>query len=560
MNQNSSSNADVDLFQVIKNIFYIGFLIIFVPFYIYFNTPIINLWFPEFSFSIIWITAIAITLEVLNQRRGWLFKTATTTAVITGIYIVIMTVSSWAMFRASAYRSLIGEVKQGENFSENIAPISVENIRIVDEDVADRLGDKVLGEDMALGSRAYIGSYDIQKIGNHLYWVAPLLHSGIAKWYSNSEGTPGYVLVSATNERDAQLVLNDKKGRPIRIKYQPEGYFGDNLYRHLYFNGYATAGMTDFTFEVDDDGRAYWVVSLYRHEVGFSGDNVYGILVVDAETGDIQEYTPETAPMWIDRIQPKDIVQTQLDSWGEYVHGFWNFSNADVLTTTDGISLVYGSNDQSYFYTGLTSVGSDEGTVGFVLVNTRTKEATWYQQSGATEIAAQTSAEGKVQEKGYTSSFPILYNINGIPTYVMSLKDKSGLIKMIAMVSIEDYSIVGVGNDLKEALRAYKAAYSNTGNANILSGNDGHKHSVQSRVVRIATDISGGTAYYYLTVDDIANKIFIGTTAVSPELPLTQVNDSVTFTYEDGRTATVDLVSFDNAMIRAEATDSVAVQ
>jgi hypothetical protein len=51
-----------------------------------------------------------------------------------------------------------------------------------------------------------------------------------------------------------------------------------------------------------------------------------------------------------------------------------------------------------------------------VLVDTRTKEATFINKVNATEYAAQSSAQGKVQEKGYEASLPIPYNINSIPT------------------------------------------------------------------------------------------------------------------------------------------------
>jgi hypothetical protein len=74
------------------------------------------------------------------------------------------------------------------------------------------------------------------------------------------------------------------------------------------------------------------------------------------------------------------------------------FSNADKLQITEGLTLVYGKDSKSYWY-GLTSVGKDESAVGFVLVDTRTKETTFYKQGGATEFAAQSSAQGKVQEK-----------------------------------------------------------------------------------------------------------------------------------------------------------------
>jgi hypothetical protein len=70
--------------------------------------------------------------------------------------------------------------------------------------------------------------------------------------------------------------------------------------------------------------------------------------------------------------------------------------------------------------------------VGFVLVDTRT-ETIFYKQGGATEYAAQSSAQGK-SKKRISGFFANPYNINNIPTYVMTLKDKGGLVKMFAMV------------------------------------------------------------------------------------------------------------------------------
>lgn len=82
--------------------------------------------------------------------------------------------------------------------------------------------------------------------------------------------------------------------------------------------------------------------------------------------------------------------------------------------------------------TGLTSVAADESNIGFVLVNSRTKESKRYNISTATEWSAMESAQGSVQEKGYISTFPLLFNMENKPVYQLSLKDDAGLIKMYA--------------------------------------------------------------------------------------------------------------------------------
>jgi len=465
------------------------------------------------------------------------------------ILILLSTIffTTSAILKSDSYKSVIGVVNEGSDISQHLAPISIEEIAIVDRQTAYRLGDKVMGSIPSLGSQTQLGNFTLQKVSNKLCWVAPLLHSGYFKWKENEEGTPGYIVVSATNDRDVKLVqkVNDKD---IRIKYQPNSFFSDNLSRHIYFNGYLKRGFTDFTFELDDSNSPFWVVTLYSKTVGFSGLNATGVITVNPQSGEIKEYDIENAPKWIDRIQPANFVINQLNDWGEYVNGYWNLSNQDKLTTTNGVTIVFGPDNQAYWYTGLTSVGKDEGTVGFALINTRTKETIWYKQVGATEEAAQLSAMGKVQEKRYEASFPVTYNINGIPTYIMSLKDRAGLIKMIAMVSVEDYTIVGVGGTLKETLRSYKNALNSTGNMVDISP-DSKLVSIEDVIQRINSDDRDGDTFYYFTTKN-HTQIFVGTSLLSTDLVLTKEKDSVSFEIESLDQEVIDLVSFRNKKLK----------
>ena len=455
-------------------------------------------------------------------------------------------VTSWALLHTSAYRNIIGNVEIGENLSTHMAPISMEKVRVVDQSLANILGDKVLGAQAALGSQVRLGTFNIQKVKNDLYWVAPLLHSGFFKWNKNKQGTNGYVMVNASNERDVKLV-QDISGKKVLIKYQSEGYFNDFLERHLYLSGFYNVGLTDYSFEIDDEGIPYWVVTKYKKTIGFYGENAVGVVVVNTETGKCEEYSIENAPAWIDRIQPDYFIENQLNDWGNFVKGYWNFSNENKLQITEGVTLVYGEDNKSYWYTGLTSVGADEATVGFVLVDTRTKKTVWYKQSGATEFAAQNSARGKVQEKRYSASQPIPYNINNIPSYVMTLKDDGGLVKMFAMVAIEDYTIVGVGNTLIETLMAFKNAYNMAGNK-INPKSSTKKQELNTIVLRINSDVKNGNSFYYFTVSGKEN-IFIGSSQISNELPVTLSGDSIVISFDDDTQGLIDISSFKNRSI-----------
>lgn len=533
-------------------------LILFTFIITYFSLPVVNYGFSDLPFVLIVLTSFWMLInkpfvpnstpqQIAVQLKSNKIKVPVIVIISIGLYMTVLPMlTSWAILRSQDYRNLIGTVETGENLSEHMAPISIEKIRVVDQSLANLLGDKVLGAQAALGSQVKLGTFNIQKVGSELYWVAPLLHSGFFKWQKNSQGTNGYVMVNATNERDVKLV-QEINGQKVLIKYQSEAYFFSNLKRHVYFEGFFNCGLTDYTFEIDDEGRPYWVITKFKKKIGFSGSDAVGVVVVDTQTGQTSEYSIADAPVWIDRIQPDNFVETQLNDWGKYVKGYWNFSNENKLQITEGMSLVYGEDNKSYWYTGLTSVGADEATVGFVLVDTRTKKAIWYKQSGATEYAAQNSAIGKIQEKRYSASSPIPYNINGIPTYVMTLKDDGGLVKMFAMVAIEDYTIVGVGNTLRETLMTYKNAFNMTGNE-LNVNTTAQKIRLNTVLTRISSDVKNGNSFYYFTVRDYEN-IFIGSSQISNALPVSSVGDSIEITFDSDTQGIIDISTFLNKTI-----------
>jgi len=277
--------------------------------------------------------------------------------------------TSFAGFNAQKYYDLAGNIDVGE-FSEDVAAIDMTQVRRVDGRLARNVAEKRLGEDRVLGSRVDVGRMSIQAVNGQLFWVGPLNHSKFRRWLDNRAGTPGYVMVSASNENDVKLVT-DINGKKLNLKYNAGSYFGDKPARYVYDNGYATKGRTDWTFEIDDTGRPHYVITEFKKAIGFKGSDATGVIILDVQSGEIESYGIEDAPKWVDRIQPVHIVRKQLTNWGRYKQGWVNsWLGADgVLQTTDGMSLVYGNDGNSYWYTGMQSVGADEGTVGFVLVH-----------------------------------------------------------------------------------------------------------------------------------------------------------------------------------------------
>jgi hypothetical protein len=130
----------------------------------------------------------------------------------------------------------------------------------------------------------------------------------------------------------------------------------------------------------------------------------------------------------------------------------------------------------------------------------------------------------------------------------MSLKDNGGLVKMYAMVAIEDYTIVGVGNTLRETLMAYKNAFNTTGNK-ISAKSKTEKQIINSVIARISGDVKNGNTYYYFTIKSMS-KVFLGSSQLSNDFPLTAIGDSVLISFDNDNQDVIDVSSFKNKSIR----------
>ncbi len=461
-----------------------------------------------------------------------------------GNLLILPILTSAPILYSNSYRSLLGNVKES-SFTGDVEPINLSQIRIVDDETARKLADKKIGEVPALGSEVQLGELVLQKVQNKLYYVAPLEHRGIFQWLTNySKGSKGYVMVSATNPQDVRLI-QDVKGQEVYLKYQMKGFLFDYLPRYLYFHGLFNVGISDFSFEIDDELNPYWVITLYKNTIGYHGADAVGAVTVNAQTGEIAKYTLDNVPRWVDRVQPEAFVYRQIKDWGEYINGFWNsvFAKTGTLKPTGNeLHLIYGNDDKVYWYTGITSSGKDGSSVGFIMVDSRTKEAKWYKVSGADENGAKKSAEGQVQEKGYRSGYPILYNIAGVPTYISPLKDKEGLLKAVAFISVENYNLVGVGPDIESSLRTYQQVLASKGNQFIPS-QELKPVVLQGKLSRVSHVVKGGESYFYFMIEGDP-RIFISNSNTSPKVPLAKVGDIVVMTANDTKDTVLNISEF----------------
>lgn len=460
------------------------------------------------------------------------------------VIIAVVLVVCSVFFQWKAYRDQLGE-PQIKTFDSEVQTIDISQIPIVDEPLALQLAQKKLGERPALGSQVELQTATIQMVDGELVWVVPLYHSGFFKWLTNMEGTPGYIVVSATNTNDVRYVEGSK------IKYHPGSYLLFDVARKVRFGPGLLTGITDYSFELDDNGQPYWVVSTYHNLRGFSLPEADGIILLNATTGQMERYTMENIPEWVDRVQPEDFVIEQITNRGNYVHGIFNFANKDKYRPSDGHNIVY-NNGECYLFTGLTSVGADDSAIGFIMVDMVTKEPIMYEMSGATEEAGQLSAQGRVQDLGYQASFPIILNIDSQPTYFMTLKDDIGLIKQYAFVSVTNYSTVGTGESVSDALRDYESKLVSDG-VTTISNLSGETETVEGVILRIASEYSDGRTIYKFLLESPQDILFTAQAPVSPELALTQPGDRVSVSYLLSANGIADADSFDNLEFTQQA-------
>ena len=241
----------------------------------------------------------------------------------------------------------------------------------------------------------------------------------------------------------------------------------------------------------------------------------------------------------MDRLYSSDIIMDQYDYYGQFHNGFLNayFGQRDVTLTTAGWNYI-AINDDVYMYTGVTSVTSDQSNIGFILTNQRTKETRFYPCAGATETSAQSSAQSQVQQMRYSATFPLLLNIADQPTYFMALKGEDGLVKMYAMVNVQQYNIVETGQTVAQCEENYRKTLLNNGiidraDAEV-PAEDQTLQETKGTIAEIRSAVIEGTSVYYLRFEGEDSFSVYVSAAQVPEAPLLNVGDTVTVYWRSG--------------------------
>ncbi len=516
-------------------------------------------WLPVFNFKsttmYLFFGALAVFYCLINYVTCGALKTpdyapyanksSLVPKIIIGVLLVVMGIGlavSSVFFRAASYAKII-DVQTGD-FAQEVSEADFASVPVIDEATTAVLAQRAVSDLDKLG---YVSQFDIQPNYFQINYkdapvrVVPLKYSNIIKWFTNTKnGLPAYVIVNATTSK---ATLVEVEGG---MKYSTADHFNRNVTRHVRFK-YPTYILDTPAFEIDETGHPYWIFAKLDMTIGlFGGKDVTGAIIVDSVTGECTEYSiddirTKAELQWIDRVYSAQLLNEQYNFYGRYQGGFWNsiLSQKNTYSTTEDYSYL-ALNDDVYMYTGVTSLTNDESITGFILINQRTKDARYYVMSGAKESSAQSSAEGLVQQYEYNASFPLLLNIDGEPTYFMSLKDASNLVKGYAMINVGQYTIGATGTTLSACIENYvKELAKNNINVSVdtedivdnpTDGNTSDtKLTATGKIVEIRTAVIDGNSVYYIKLDS-ADCFYSVKAADAENVVLVNKGDTITVT------------------------------
>lgn len=446
--------------------------------------------------------------------------------------IIVGSLISGVVFRARAYANVItvNEAVFNEDMPETT---EITHIALMDTESAQVLGNKTLGALSKVISQYDVSEYYTQiNFGGSPKKVSNLEYDDFFKWVANnSDGVPGMVMVDPVKS-DAEYIEFT-----TAMKYVDSAYFAQDLQRKLRFE-YPTKIFDSVSFEIDENKNPYYIVSCVKPRVGlFGAKDINEVIIFNPCDGTSTLYKLEETPAWVDIVFTGDLACEKFDWQGLYSGGFINsiIGNVGCKQTTDDYGYV-ALGDDVWYFTGVTSVTADKSNVGFMLSNARTGEYKFYPVIGAEEHSAMSAAEGQVQEKGYVASFPSLVNVSGQATYILVLKDDTGIVKLYALVNVENYSIVATGTTQSAVMSAYKKLLQQN---NIGIGNKNESKTVEVENVRLAMVSDVSTVY--ITATD--GKVYKGYLEADESLILIRVGDTLNINYFEGDTKDVFVIS-----------------
>lgn len=377
-----------------------------------------------------------------------------------------------------------------------------------------------------------LGDLQVQKVKGEVVYVAPLEFKGFWRWLKGGE-SEGYLQMSAT----------DVYEQPVPVKtpmtYIPSAYFFKDVERKIYFATATYKSIGDPQLEIDDEGHAYYVQTLYKPR-GISENPNYRkmkIAVLDTEDGAVKVYDLDDVPAFIDAPISPEMASEMNSVYGKYENGWLNSRMAKKgvkLATENGtedeVTPIFNELGEMLYFTDFTSPSSsDDSAIGYSFINARTGEITYYSKKNMMDSEGLINLVDLVYpEKKLEGNMPLLYNIDGVPTWVVSMLDKNGIFKKIAYVNATDSDIIAMEDNVSQTLQTYRLKLGEK-TTNAASTSEAKNVEVSGKVSRLTPPMvtSEATIIKFVLAD---GKVYIVNTDDFEAATFLEKGDDVSFT------------------------------
>ena len=167
-----------------------------------------------------------------------------------------------------------------------------------------------------LGSYTKVGNSFEQTYNGTQVYITDLHVTSWRGFRNNGKILPGYFIRSA---KDIDAQTNFVSG--YNMTYVPAARFNTDLNRHVYLN--YTLGCNCIvdsleTLEIDNNGDPKYTGTVWKYTIGNRGMVATNVIVVDPQTGKIDEYSINDTPEWVDRIFSLEMMKERIEIWAKY--------------------------------------------------------------------------------------------------------------------------------------------------------------------------------------------------------------------------------------------------
>ncbi|WP_395322540.1 hypothetical protein [Levilactobacillus parabrevis] len=392
-----------------------------------------------------------------------------------------------------------------------------------------------------------LGALQTQVVKGKTVYIAPVEFDGFWRW-QRAKKSPGYFMIDATNVNAEPHFIKQS------MKYTPSAYLFEDAQRVIYnrFPGWVQEGQPQL--EIKDSGEPYFIQTVYKARGVSSRINYKSlhVVVLNAKTGDTKLYSAAGAPKFINESIASSTAAEMNEIFGWYGNGYFNahFNKTGVKDpnsngTEDGVTPVVDKHgDISYFNDFTSPKTSADSTMGYSMINARTGALTYY--TGKNIGVMDSDGAKKIAEKEYvaqkwSATMPIMYNIDGTPTWVVSLLDSTGAFRSYAYIKAADQSVKAYATTATQALDQYRVQLATVGST-ASSTTNSKTIKLKGTVERVVVIPNGDNQNVLFAVKGNDTLWTVGT-ADYPKAVLMKAGDQVKLTgrvNESAKTGTVE--------------------